>query len=108
MLAFKHFDRDPQSCEVIFQREGYDIETLYWAGSMAETQELARTIAFKGGADAFRIIEFVGDRRGVALHGRIATNRPETRLAPYSSTSSLPSTPPRRILKRRARQACAP
>ena len=71
MLAFEHLDRSPRSCEVIFQRGGYDIETVYWAGSMAEARELAREIAFKGGADAFRIIEFVGDRPGVALRGRI-------------------------------------
>jgi hypothetical protein len=68
VLALEKFDR---SCEVIFQREGYDIETLYWAGSMAEAQELAQEIAFRGGADAFRIIEFVGDRPGVVLRGRI-------------------------------------
>jgi hypothetical protein len=82
MLAFKRFDRDTQSCEVIFQREGCDVETLYWAGSMAETQELAQAIAFRGGADAFRIIELVGDCRRVVFRGRIATNRLEPRLAP--------------------------
>ena len=71
MLVFEHLDRGQQSCEVVFQREGYDIETLYWAGSMAEAQELARQIAFRGGADAFRIIEFIGDRPGAALRGRI-------------------------------------
>lgn len=71
MLAFQHLDRSTQSCEVTFQREGFDVETLYWAGSMAEAQELAREIAFRGGADAFRIIEFVGDRPGAALRGQI-------------------------------------
>ena len=71
MLAFEHFDRSPQGCEVIFQRGGYDVETLYWSGSIAEVQKLAREIAFRGGADAFRIIEFVGDRPRVALRGGI-------------------------------------
>ena len=52
--------RTPESCEVVFQRGGYDIETLYWAGPMEEARELARKVASKGGADTFRIIEFTG------------------------------------------------
>jgi hypothetical protein len=59
--------RNLQSCEVVFQREGHDVETLYWAGPMEEARELAREIAFKGGADTFRIIEFTGSDTEVML-----------------------------------------
>ena len=62
-------DRHVISYQVVFQREGHDVETLYWAGSMAEAQELAREIAFRGGTDAFRIIEFTGGGAG-ATPGR--------------------------------------
>jgi hypothetical protein len=67
MVVRKRLNRKLQSCEVVFQREGHDIETLYWAGSMIEARELAREIAFKGGADAFRIVEFTGSDRGVTV-----------------------------------------
>ena len=67
MPTGEHLNRSLQSCELIFQREGHDVETLYWAGSMAEAQELAREIAFRGGADGFRIIEFTGSGAGTAL-----------------------------------------
>jgi hypothetical protein len=50
-------NKNLRSCEVVFQREGYDVETLYWAGSIKEVRELAEEIAFKGGADAYRIVE---------------------------------------------------
>jgi hypothetical protein len=60
MLPYQYDDKDQQSCEVVFQREGYDVETLYWAGSLEEVQELAEGIAFKGGADSYRIVQFSG------------------------------------------------
>jgi hypothetical protein len=66
----EHLNRSLQSCEVIFQREGHDVETLYWAGSMAEVQELARQIAFRGGADAFRIVEFTCGGKGATFRPR--------------------------------------
>jgi hypothetical protein len=66
----EHLNRSLQSCEVIFQREGHDVETLYWAGSMAEVQELARQIAFMGGADAFRIVEFTCGGKGATFRPR--------------------------------------
>jgi hypothetical protein len=67
MLERNRLNQTLQSCEVIFQREGHDIETLFWAGSLAEVQELAREIAFRGGADAFRIVEFTGSGPGVTI-----------------------------------------
>ena len=60
MLTRELLDRNRQSCQVVFQREGHDVETLYWSGSVQEARELAREIAYKGGAEAFRIIEFTG------------------------------------------------
>ena len=57
MLTHQYRDKNLPSCEVVFQREGYDFETLYWAGSMEEVRELAEEIAFRGGA-TYRIVEF--------------------------------------------------
>jgi hypothetical protein len=70
MLTREHLNRNRQSCEVVFQREGHDVETFYWAGSMQEARELAREIAFKGGADAFRIIEFTASGAAIVLGRR--------------------------------------
>jgi hypothetical protein len=67
MLALQHLERSTQSCEVIFQREGFDVETFYWAGSMAEVQELAREIVFRGCADTFRIVEFTSTHERCAI-----------------------------------------
>lgn len=64
MLTREHLDRNRQSCEVVFQRGGHDVETVYWAGSKEEARELALEIAFRGGADAFRIVEFTGGVAG--------------------------------------------
>jgi hypothetical protein len=63
-LTHQYREKNPRSCEVVFQREGYDVETLYWAGSMEEVQELAEEIAFRGGADTYRIVEFSGSGEG--------------------------------------------
>ena len=60
MLTHQYREKNLRSCEVVFQREGYDVETLYWAGSMEEVQELAEEIAFRGGADTYRIVESSG------------------------------------------------
>ena len=57
-----HQYRNLWSCEVVFQREGYDVETLYWAGPMEEVRVLAEEIAFRGGADTYRIVEFSDSR----------------------------------------------
>jgi hypothetical protein len=40
---------------VAFQKDGRDIGTLCWNGSLEETQRLARQIAIKTDADGFRI-----------------------------------------------------
>jgi hypothetical protein len=48
--------------QVVFYRNGHDIETLYWVGSFEETQALARKIACKGGAE-FRIFKQVYSER---------------------------------------------
>ena len=49
------------SYKVTFRRAGHDIEALYWAGSLAETEDLAGKIALECGADDFRIVEFASD-----------------------------------------------
>ena len=58
MLTYQHRDKNIRNCEVVFQREGYDVETLYWAGSIEEVRELAEEIAVRGGAEAYWIVEF--------------------------------------------------
>ena len=42
--------------EAVFLRNGEEIRTLYWNGSLQETINLARTIAVKCKADRFRIM----------------------------------------------------
>jgi hypothetical protein len=64
MSTHQYRDKNLRSCEVVFQREGYDVETLYWSGSMEEVRELANQIAFRGGADTYRIVEFSGSGAG--------------------------------------------
>jgi hypothetical protein len=68
MRSCEHLERNLQSCEVVFQRDGHDIEMLYWAGSKAEVRELAREIAFRRGADTFRIVEFNCDSPGLTMN----------------------------------------
>jgi hypothetical protein len=58
MLIHQYRGKNLRSYEVVFQRDGYDVETLYWSGSMEEVRELAEEIAFRGGADTYRIVEF--------------------------------------------------
>jgi hypothetical protein len=60
MLTHQYRDKNLRNCEIVLQRGGYDVETLFWAGSMEEVRELAEEIAFRGGADTYRIVEFSG------------------------------------------------
>jgi hypothetical protein len=46
--------------EAVLLRNGEEIQTFYWNGSLQETVNLARAIALKCEADRFRIIEFAG------------------------------------------------
>jgi hypothetical protein len=45
------------SYRVVLESDGRGIETFYWSGSLEETRVLAREVALKRGADAFRIFE---------------------------------------------------
>jgi hypothetical protein len=56
------------SYRVVFQKDGRDIGTLYWNGSLEETQCLARQIAVKCDADAFRIFDFSSAQVGSEKH----------------------------------------
>jgi hypothetical protein len=55
------------SYQVVFLREGHNIETLYWAGPLEETRQLAQRIALLGGADAIRIVELSRKSEGARL-----------------------------------------
>jgi hypothetical protein len=57
-------DRDKVRYQVVFQREGHCIETIYWTGSLEETRELAKEIARRLAADDFQIIEVNTDAPG--------------------------------------------
>ena len=46
------------SYRVDFQKDGRDIGTLYWNGSLEEIRRLATHIAIKVDADAFRVSDF--------------------------------------------------
>jgi hypothetical protein len=48
------------NCRIVIQKDGRDTGTLYWNGSLEETQRLARQIAINCEADAFRIFDFSG------------------------------------------------
>jgi hypothetical protein len=58
--------------EAVLLRNGEEIQTLYWNGSLQETVNLARTIAVKCKADRFRIIEFGGS--GAEVHSEEAAS----------------------------------
>ncbi len=64
MWTYQYRDKNLRNYEVVFQREGYDVETIYWAGSIEEVRQLAKEIAFRGGADTYRIVELSGDSLG--------------------------------------------
>jgi hypothetical protein len=51
-------DRDTLTYQVVFQRGGRYIGTIYWTGSLEETRVLAKRIALKLAADDHRMIEF--------------------------------------------------
>jgi hypothetical protein len=70
MLARKYGDKNSRSCEVVFQREGHDVETIYWVGPMEEVRELARKIALNGGTETYRVVEFTGRDSGVVPFDR--------------------------------------
>ena len=58
--------------EAVLLRNGEEIQTLYWDGSLQETVNLARSIALKCEADRFRIIEFGGS--GAEVHSEEAAS----------------------------------
>jgi hypothetical protein len=72
------------SYQISFHRQGRDLDTIYWAGSVDETRELAKQIASRCGADVFRIVEFTsGDSKGKSARARhFETLRPKTALLP--------------------------
>jgi hypothetical protein len=49
------------SYQIDFVFEGRSIGTIYWTGSLVETQELARKIANHLAADDFRVVELNDD-----------------------------------------------
>jgi hypothetical protein len=59
-LTKQYREKNHQGWEVVFQRGGSDVETLYWAGSNEEVGELAEDIASRRGADTYRIVELSG------------------------------------------------
>ena len=53
----------PRGYTVVFRRKGRDTGVLYWNGSLAEIQQLARRIALECGADDFEIGKFASDSK---------------------------------------------
>jgi hypothetical protein len=45
---------------VVIEKDGRNIQTIYWAGPLEETQWLARKMACKYTADGLRIFELGG------------------------------------------------
>ena len=60
--------------EAVLLRNDEEIRTLYWNGSLQETVNLARAIAFKCEADRFRIIEFADNGAEVRLEEAASLN----------------------------------
>jgi hypothetical protein len=60
--------------EAVRRRNGEEIQTLYWNGSLPETVNLARTIALKFEADRFRIIELTDSGAEVRLEEAASLN----------------------------------
>ena len=56
--------------QVVLERNGLDIETLYWTGSLNETRELARRVAVERDADVIRILQFDGGGQEVLREER--------------------------------------
>ena len=76
--------------QVVFLREGHDIETLYWAGPLEETRQLAQRIALLGGADAVRIVELSHKSEGARLDELGQRNAPILRLHRHLRRGGLP------------------
>lgn len=49
------------SYRIVIQKNGSNIQTLYWTGSLEETRSLARKIACEYEADTLRIFELKGE-----------------------------------------------
>jgi hypothetical protein len=49
------------SYRVVIEKDGQNIQTLYWGGSLEETRRIARKMACKYAADSLRIFELGGD-----------------------------------------------
>jgi hypothetical protein len=64
MLGHQYCGKNTRSCEVVFQRQGYDVESIFWAGPMEEVRELAERIALRGGAETYRIVDLSGSGLG--------------------------------------------
>ena len=60
--------------EAVFLRNGEEIQTLYWDGSLQETVNLARTISFKCEADRFRVIELADSCAEMRLEEAVSLN----------------------------------
>lgn len=58
--------------EAVVLRNGEEIQTVYWNGSLQETVNLARTIALKYEADRFRIIEHANGGAEVRLEEAVS------------------------------------
>ena len=62
--------------EAVLLRDSEEVQTLYWNGSLQETENLVRMIAIKCEADRFRIVEFtdstaeVGSEEAASLNNR--------------------------------------
>lgn len=48
------------SYRIVIEKDGQNIQTLYWGGSLEETRKIARKMACKSAADGLRIFEFSG------------------------------------------------
>jgi hypothetical protein len=66
--------------EAVLLRNGEEIQTLYWNGSLQETVNLARTIAVKCEADRFRIIEFADSGAEMRLEEAASLNNRQRSL----------------------------
>jgi hypothetical protein len=62
MLSHQYCGKNMRDCEVVFQRQGFDVESIFWAGPMKEVRELAERIALRGGAETYRIVDLSGSR----------------------------------------------
>ncbi len=60
--------------EAVLLRNGEEIQTFFWNGSLPETVTLARTIALKCEADRFRIIEVADSGAEVRSEEAVSLN----------------------------------